>query len=120
MTDILSLFVSNEKAFFFIKKTFRVTFILFLANAAYGMFQLWDWYSFIKNLPASTTASTHRYFYNYIIWPVIYIVDIILVIIGSALNYKGYKHLMSLVRESNDILLNKAFKNFYIAYSLFL
>ncbi|MEO6327641.1 MAG: hypothetical protein ABIO55_01855 [Ginsengibacter sp.] len=57
MTDFLSLFVSNEKAFSFIRKTFRVTFVLFLVNALYGMFELWEWYSFVQDIPVATKDS---------------------------------------------------------------
>jgi len=47
MKDILSLFVSNEEASSFIKKTFRVTVVLLVCNLIYAMLELKEWYNYL-------------------------------------------------------------------------
>jgi len=47
-------------------------------------------------------------------------IAILVVIIGSALNYQGYSHLMAALKRNEDFSLALAFKKFYAAYLIFL
>jgi hypothetical protein len=119
MSDILSLFVSNEAALSFIKKTFRVYFILLIGNITYALFALMEWYKYIQLMPAQSSDVPH-YFYNYIVWPSITLLDVLIVVTGSAFNYRSYSFLVSAVKKEDDTLLAMAFKKFYITSCLFL
>ena len=116
MQDILSLFVSNDAAFSFIKKTYRVNFILLICNITYALLGLIEWFRYMQRIPSGVP----HYFYNYIIWPSITMLDLVLIIAGSVLNYRSYSHLMSAVKKSNDALLVAAFKRFYFTSCIFL
>ncbi len=119
MKDILSLFVTNEEASLFIKKTFRVTTILLFCNLIYALLNLLDWYHYVQKIPARSPGISN-YDYYYTIWPVIGMLDILVIIIGSALNYQGYAHLMTALKKNEDSALTNGFKKFYRAYLIFL
>src|SRR5450432_3142758 len=118
MKDILSLFVSNEEASSFIKKTFRVTLVLLVCNLVYAMLELKEWYNYVQKIPTRSHSIPHYYYY-YAVWPTIGMIAILVVIIGSALNYQGYSHLMAALKGNEDFSLAVAFKKFYAAYLIF-
>ena len=107
MTDILSLFVSNEITYSLIKKIYRLAFIILICSIIYSVLDLTEWYKFLQRATVSP-ANTHHYFYRYTLWPVISIVSISLNIIGHILNYKGYSYFFShkahLEHQDNDLL----------------
>lgn len=115
MTDILSLFVSNEITYSLIKKIYRLAFIILICSIIYSVLDLIEWYKFLQRVTVSP-ANTHHYFYRYTLWPVISIVSISLNIIGHILNYKGYSYFTTSIKNHDDNLLHKAFKNIYITY----
>ena len=117
MTDILSLFVSNEITYSLIKKIYRLAFIILICSIIYSVLDLTEWYKFLQRVTVSP-ANTHHYFYRYTLWPVISIVSISLNIIGHILNYKGYSYFTTSIKNHDDNLLHRAFKNIYITYIL--
>ena len=118
MADILSLFVSNEVAIRFIKKGAKITYILLIANAVLCLSDLAEWYRFVDNIPFHTNKKHD--FYNYSIWPVLYMLDILIIMGGSVCNYKGFNHLKDIDIADDEMIIIKAFKYFYYAYVLFL
>ena len=117
MTDILSLFASSEAAMRFIKKTAKVTYTLLIANSVATLFDLAEWYKVIDNIPHTNRV---HHFYNYTIYPVIYILNIIILLAGSVFNYKGFAQLKEIDIAGDDLQITRAFKYFYYAYLLFL
>lgn len=119
MKDILSLFITNEEAASFIKKTFRVTVVLLFCNLTYAILNLREWYHYIQKIPArSHTIPNYDYYYT--VGPVIGMLDILVIVIGSALNYQGYAYLMAAIKKNEDVSLSTGFKKFYAAYLIFL
>ena len=119
MKDILSLFVSNEEASLFIKKTYRVTTVLLFCNLIYALLNLLDWYHYVQKIP-NRSHSIHNYDYYYTIRPAITLLDILVIIVGSALNYQGYAQLVAALKKNDNSSLATGFKKFYRAYLIFL
>ena len=119
MKDILSLFVSNEEVALFIKRTFRVTIVLLFCNLTYALLNLLDWYHYVQKIP-TRSHNIPNYDYFYTIRPAIELLDILVIIIGSALNYQGYAHLVTALKKNDDSSLATGFKKFYRAYLIFL
>lgn len=119
MKDILSFFVTNEESSLFIKKTFRVTAVLLFCNLIYALLNLLDWFHYVQKIPARS-HSILNYDYYYTVRPAIGLLDIVVIVFGSALNYQGYAQLVAALKKNDDSLLATGFKKFYRAHMIFL
>ncbi len=119
MTDILSLFVSNQITVSSIKKIYRVTFIIIICSIIYSVFDLVEWY-FIVDKAQQFRGPIHNYFYRYTVWPVVAVILISLSLIAKLLNYKGYGYFLASIKNNDASLLHKAFSNIYISLLLIL
>ena len=115
--DILSLFVTSEITGTLIKKLYKWTILLLAVAGIYWILELLEWYRFLERAPDSIRNSL-RYFYSYKLQPIIGLIIMFLSIIGQILNYKGYGFILSAIKSSDAVLLNKGFKNFYTTYFL--
>ncbi|MEP7252188.1 MAG: hypothetical protein ABI683_07400 [Ginsengibacter sp.] len=119
MEDFLSLFVSNNLAISFIKKTHKITLALFICNTVYAISQMLEWFTITQQIPQRTHSIPH-YFYSYVVWPAITLADIVVIIVGSLLNYQSYAYLMKAIKNNDDQSLAVAFQKSYLAYTIFL
>ena len=119
MENFLSLFVSNDLAISFIKKTYKVTLAVLICNSVYAISEIFEWFMLIKRIPERSHNIPH-YFYNYVVWPAISLADIVVIIVGSLLNYQSYAYLMKAIKNNDEQSLAVAFQKSYLAYSIFL
>jgi len=115
--DILSTFITNEITLSIVTKLYRWALVLLLISSIYWILDLMNWYTLLKKTPDSIKNNAKN-FVSYKLRPVISVIGMALSVIGHILNYKGYGHVLSGIKSSDSLLLNKGFKNFYTTYIL--
>jgi hypothetical protein len=113
MSDLLSGFINGQMAGAYVKKIYKLMSTVLVFTLIWTAIELLEWYKYIENSPI--VSRLPHPFYRYKIWPALGIVELALNVLVNVLAYQAWGDVKSYIHSSDENLLHKGLKNFYIA-----
>jgi|GEM_PF-5973961 len=115
--DVLSRLTMNEGTRTLAKRLFGIALILLILDGIYCAANLIEWY-LILGKAWSTHVTSQFYFFNYILRPILILIQIVISLIAYIMNYKAYGSINTAFKNQEPILVNKGFKNIFTVFLL--
>jgi hypothetical protein len=97
-----------------LQKSTQIIFLLLIFSVLYSLFQLVDWYFFLKNSGSSRLSGDH-FFYYYRLSPLISVTEMALSILSYTFVYRSFKCQSTAVNTEDAGLYNKGLRFFNIS-----